>query len=181
MLGGRGRRSYIRFGVKTQGTGVKTDTHPRDIGLILVTQIGYRLFRIWYVDAWFWPAVHLEQPELRSSISWTEKITIHISGHCEYPLVSATSFWTYILRVECTFSLWTFPDNIFSSRSALPWQSPFLQSSISCLDTKTGTQTHMFFYHVKTKFVLNNANTLIYVNFMLISVGKLINTSTAPY
>lgn len=34
-----GRRSSTRFSVKTQGTGVKADIHPRGTGLILGTQV----------------------------------------------------------------------------------------------------------------------------------------------
>lgn len=55
---------YTRFSVETQGTGVKTDIHLRGKGLILWTQSGYRLLRIWCVEAWFWSAVHLDQPDI---------------------------------------------------------------------------------------------------------------------
>lgn len=59
-----GRRPYTGFSVETQGREAKADIRPGEIGLILGTQLGYKLLRIWWVENWVWSAAHLGQPDI---------------------------------------------------------------------------------------------------------------------
>lgn len=59
-----GKRPYTGLSVENQGAGAKADIHPGETGLILGTQLGYRLLRVWCVETWFWSAVHLDQSDI---------------------------------------------------------------------------------------------------------------------